>query len=318
LHSQRLAEHLSNIDNFILPSIYFCKIHGKTMRISLFYLGYVFLFSISCSALQFNEIAIKNTKKEEVFGNPGKEAGLQTPTSFPSSLPSGSPTLHPSSIPSSQPSSVPTCEPTQQPSTEPSSQPTSAPSVIASSAPTIYVTRTDSPSSVPSGFPSCQPTIQPSRLPTSQPSGSPTSVPSNQPSSQPSSSPSGVPTSMPSPGGELGVDWWYTVTARCDYDVDTVGEYTRDEMLDALTYTFEFVVTDDLDETERDRVEVAVEWKDIPSNKVTDENEYVVKIIAWCPDHATAVKVLHEFFFFVIIFPSPNSPEGYIHITCRC
>jgi hypothetical protein len=102
---------------------------------------------------------------------------------------------------------------------------------------------------------------------------------------------------MPSPGGELGVDWWYTVTARCDYDVDTVGEYTRDEMLDALTYTFEFVVTDDLDETERDRVEVAVEWKDIPSNKVTDENEDVVKIIAWCPDHATAVKVLHEFFF---------------------
>jgi sugar lactone lactonase YvrE len=116
---------------------------------------------------------------------------VDSPTSQPSSQPTGQPLSRPSAQPTARPSSQPSKQPISSPSVVPSQQPISFPS----GEPTVQPTR--KPSSKPSEQPTIQPTNQPSSVPTRQPSSHPSGQPTGQPVSRPSSQPSSQPTSRP-------------------------------------------------------------------------------------------------------------------------
>lgn len=218
----------------------------------------------------------------------------QQPTSLPSAQPSAIPSVIPTSMPSSQPSSMPSVE-ANLPSSVPSSQPTAQPSTHPTSAPTQFQPPSALPSSCPSSAPSTHPSSDPSTQPTSAPSGDPssqpssapthqpfahptsrptaqpiahpTSRPSSEPSAAPSADPSASPSSMPSPGGEMGVNWWYLVTARCDLHAD--APITQHEILNDVVFAFSTGLTDHLNMAERETVEItAVEISPTAANSV--------------------------------------------------
>jgi hypothetical protein len=65
------------------------------------------------------------------------------------------------------------------------------------------------------------------------------------------------------------------VTARCELGATSFRSYTADEILDAVEYAFSFVLTDALDEVEREGVEVAVAAVSETSASVRAQYEYV-------------------------------------------
>lgn len=180
------------------------------------------------------------------------------PTSTPTSQPSSLPTLQPSARPSQQPTGQPTAAPSrfQAPSAQPTSMPSSQPSEQPSSLPSLqpFAAPTGMPSLQPTSVPSTQPSVQPSSWPSLQPSSHPTSRPSAQPSSQPTSLPTTAPSSMPSPAGEIGVTWWYLVTARCDLLAS--APISQHNALEDVIYAFSLGLTDHLDNVERESVEL--------------------------------------------------------------
>jgi hypothetical protein len=209
-----------------------------------------------------------------------------TPSSSPTSPPSVQPSARPSALPSSQPSAQPTArptsasslEPTSEPTAQPSAQPTSTPTFISTIQPTSQPTSqpttqptkfsstepsvqpssqpTSRPTSAPSSAPTAQPSNQPTGQPTTQPSKQPVSAPTSQPSAQPSSSPSVQPTSMPSPFGTMGEDWWYVVTARCDFEGTTFRSSSSTTMVQVVIHAFSSVLTNALNEADKEGVEV--------------------------------------------------------------
>jgi hypothetical protein len=210
-----------------------------------------------------------------------------TPSTSPTSPPSVQPSARPSALPSSQPSAQPTArptsasslEPTSEPTAQPSAQPTSTPTFISTIQPTSQPTSqpttqptkfsstepsaqpssqpTSRPTSAPSSAPTAQPSNQPTGQPTVQPSKQPVSAPTSQPSAQPSSSPSVQPTSMPSPFGTMGEDWWYVVTARCDFEGTTFRSSSSTTMVQAVIHAFSSVLTNALNEADKEGVEVS-------------------------------------------------------------
>ena len=98
-------------------------------------------------------------------GRSGCFADGATDASSPTPLPV---CFHASETPSSSPSSQPSGEPSSMPSDEPSGAPSSMPSGV--------------PSSMPSGEPSGEPSGAPSSMPSGEPSGAPSSMPSGEPS----------------------------------------------------------------------------------------------------------------------------------------
>eukprot|EP01032_Pedospumella_encystans_P018229 gene18229-20758_t len=174
--------------------------------------------------------------------------------SIEENLPSSAPSSQPTTQPSTQPTSAPTQF--QPPSAWPSSLPSSAPSTQPTSLPTSQPSSSPSsdPSSQPSAVPTRQPFAHPTSHPTAQPIEHPTSRPSSAPSGVPSADPSASPSSMPSPGGEMGVNWWYLVTARCDLYAES--PITQHEILDDVVYAFSTGLTDHLNMAERETVEV--------------------------------------------------------------
>jgi len=59
---------------------------------------------------------------------------------------------------------------------------------------------------------------------------------------------------MPSPAGEMGVTWWYLVTARCDLLASApIREHNA---LEDVIYAFSLGLTDHLDNVERESVEL--------------------------------------------------------------
>jgi hypothetical protein len=210
-----------------------------------------------------------------------------TPSSYPTSPPSLQPSSRPSALPSSQPSAQPTArptsasslEPTSEPTAQPSAQPTSTPTFISTIQPTLQPTSqpttqptkisstepsaqpssqpTSRPTSAPSSAPTAQPSNQPTGQPTTQPSKQPFAAPTSQPSAQPSSSPSVQPTSMPSPFGTMGEDWWYVVTARCDFEGATFRSSSSTTMVQAVIHAFSSVLTNALNEADKEGVEVS-------------------------------------------------------------
>jgi hypothetical protein len=134
---------------------------------------------------------------------------------------------------------------------------------------------------------------------------------------------------MPSPQGSLDLTWWYLVTARCELGATSFRSYSAEEILNAVEYAFSFVLTDALDEVEREGVEVAVTAVSDTSASVhstvasfpmmhnaasqgveategtstarpakllarvspLDSEQRAYEVSAWCPDHPTAIKV---------------------------
>lgn len=181
-----------------------------------------------------------------------------SPTYRPNSDPSCTPSSSPSSLPSSRPSVSPSYPISSSPSTIPSSVPSSVSSTVPSTVPSCVPSTMPSlePSSKPSSTPSSVPSISPDSMPTSLPSSFPTISPSADPSASPTVSPSSPPTSMPTPkSADLGLTWWYLLTARIELVCDPEQLYnhhvSHEQMRAAVQTSFVFIVSDKLDETDR-------------------------------------------------------------------
>lgn len=55
------------------------------------------------------------------------------------------------------------------------------------------------------------------------------------------------------------MNWWYMVSARCDVVAQNFYSYSDDEIFQSVVSTFAFVLTDPLNDVERETVEVSAE-----------------------------------------------------------
>ncbi len=70
--------------------------------------------------------------------------------------------------------------------------------------------------------------------------------------------PSARPSSLPTPGGSTGHVWWYLVSARVQLIADSslTRHYDLVGITEDVTYAFSFALTDDLSESDREKITV--------------------------------------------------------------